>query len=229
MHGNSILLVSLTVAQEHEAEFNDFYHHAYIPKFLQVIPEFCTARRYVSTGDAQMRQYLSLYEFASPDVVDAGMAAMDRPGREAERSTFHDWETNHVQGVQSVVYSETYRHSREPADGAWGRRPMYLVTYQVRPEMEPAFSAWYESDYIPHLMADVPGYAACRRYASRGSDPQTYLTVYEIASLPEVDVALADMGAPWRTSQNRAWHHWEEAAVPVIAANVFRLIFSRPV
>jgi len=151
------------------------------------------------------------------------------PGREAERSTFHEWETSHVHGVHPVVYSETYRHSREPSDGAWGRRPMYLVTYQVRAEQEPAFTAWYESDYIPRLMADVPAYAACRRYASRSAEPTTYLTVYEIASLPEVDTALADMGAPWRTSQNLAWHHWEEAAVPSIEANVFRPIFSWPV
>jgi hypothetical protein len=81
MPGNPILLVSLTVDQDHH--------------------------------------YLSLYEFASASVVDAGMAAMERPGREAERATFHDWETRAVHDVQPVVYSETYRHSRDPADGAW--------------------------------------------------------------------------------------------------------------
>lgn len=229
MSAAPILLVNLTVDEDREAEFNDFYHHVYIPTFLRVIPEFKTARRYVSTEAASPRQFLTLYEFASAEVVDGGMAAMDRPGREAERAKFHEWEATHVHGLTSVVYRETYRHARVPADGAWGRRPIYLVTYQVRSEQEPAFGAWYESEYIPRLMADVPGYVGCRRYLSQNAQPTTHLTVYEIAALPEVDQAIADMRSPWRTGENTAWHHWEEAAVPSIEAGVFRPIFQRPI
>jgi antibiotic biosynthesis monooxygenase (ABM) superfamily enzyme len=229
MHGTPILLVSHTVDEEQEAEFNDFIHHTFIPASLRVIPEFISARRYVTTADDRPRRYLTLYEFASEDIVDAAMAGMARPGREAECATLQDWETNHVHDLTSVVYFEIYQHRRIPPDGMWGTRPMYLVTYQVRVEQEPAFSTWYEGEYIPRLMADVPAYAACRRYTSQHADLATYLTVYEIDGMPQIDQALADMGSPSRRGENQNWHHWEEAAVPAIEASVYRPIFSWPV
>ncbi|MEE9243315.1 MAG: hypothetical protein V3U55_04635 [Mycobacterium sp.] len=44
---NELIVVSLTVAPEDEAEFTDFYHHCYIPKLLSLFPEIASARSYV--------------------------------------------------------------------------------------------------------------------------------------------------------------------------------------
>jgi hypothetical protein len=81
-----------------------------------------------------------------------------------------------------VVYHETYQHEREQWDGPFGSRPFFIVTVEVKPEVEPEFRTWYEGEYLPKIMVDVPTWAACRRYTSVDLIPTRYLTVYEALS-----------------------------------------------
>ncbi len=74
MCGSPILIVGLRIAPEKEAEFNEFYHHRYIPKLLEVVPEIRVARRYEEYGVAGSlkwftKRFLTVYEIASETVL----------------------------------------------------------------------------------------------------------------------------------------------------------------
>ena len=85
----AILLVSMNVAPEHEAEFNEWYNTEHIPA-LGSVPGTLCARRYRGTGATQ--RYAALYHLASPDVVRsaAWKDAANTPWTEKMRPHFRD-------------------------------------------------------------------------------------------------------------------------------------------
>ena len=159
-----------------------------------MIPEFRVRPPLISIAEDQPCHYLSLYEFTSADIVDSGMAAWTRPGAETERATFHKWETTRsTTYMGSCIPRRTATRASRPRGR--GRRARCTGHVQVRPRSGAAFSAWYESEYIPRLMADVPADAASRRYTSQGADGHLSDGV-RLTGLPGFERALADMGAP---------------------------------
>lgn len=233
MSGNPIMIVSLRIAPEKEAAFNEFYHHRYIPKLLEVVPEIRVARRYEEYGVAGSlkwftKRFLTVYEIASEAVLDSAIEGLSRPGREAERAEWAKWKDSHLKDVSRVAYRQTYAHERVSWDGAFGSRPFFMVTVEVKPEAEPKFGSWYEGEYLPKIMADVPTYAACRRYTSVDRDPAHVHTVYEVQSLGDLEEAFALMRSPHRYSSNAAWDGWVGPAITAQDASSYRPIFRRP-
>ena len=53
------MTLSLRVAPEKEAAFNEFYHHRYIAKLLAVVPESVTARRFAAHGIASSLKWFT--------------------------------------------------------------------------------------------------------------------------------------------------------------------------
>ena len=86
----ALLLISMNVAPEHEAEFNEWYNVEHLPA-LAAVPGVLGARRYRGSGATQ--RYLALYHFAAPDVRDtaAWKAAADTPWTERMRPRFRDY------------------------------------------------------------------------------------------------------------------------------------------
>jgi hypothetical protein len=65
----ALLLNAMSVAPEHEDEFNEWYNTEHIPA-LAAVPGTLCARRYRGTGSAAQR-YVALYHLASPEVADS--------------------------------------------------------------------------------------------------------------------------------------------------------------
>lgn len=234
MVGKPLMIVSLRVDPEAEAGFNEFYHHVYIPKVLEVIPELISARRYEEYGvEGSLKwftkQFLTIYEFESEAAIEAGIQALNnRPGREVERQTWERWKTSHLHDVQSITYKETYAHERLPWDGPFGSRPFFVVSIEVKLEQEPEFRKWYEGEYLPKIMADVPTWAACRRYTSINRNSTRYLTIYEAASQSALERSFALMRSPHRFRSNADWERWVGPTITYQDATSFRPIFRRP-
>jgi hypothetical protein len=231
--GKPIMIVSLRVAPEKEAEFNEFYHHRYIPKLLEVVPEFRAARRYEEYGVAGnlkwfTKRFITVYEIASEAVLSQALEGLSRPGREEERAQWARWKAEYLKDVTRVAYRQTYAHERVSWDGPFGSRPFFMVTVEVRPEVEPAFRSWYEGEYLPKIMADVPAWVACRRYTSVDREPIHYHTIYEVQSLQDLEEAFALMRSPHRFSSNAAWNDWVGPAITAQDASSYRPIFRRP-
>lgn len=233
MSDKPVLIVSLRVAPEKEAEFNAFYHHRYIPKLLETVPEIVSARRYEEYGVAGSlkwftKRFLTVYEIASEAAVEQALAGLTRPGREQERAEWERWKATALMEVSRVAYRQSYCHERRPLDGAFGSRPFFMVTVEVRPAAALEFRSWYEEDYLPKIMADVPVWIACRRYASIDRNPVHHHTIYEVSSLADLEEAFTLMRSPHRYGSNAAWDRWVGPAITSQDASSYRPIFRRP-
>jgi len=86
----ALLLNAMSVAPEHEHEFNEWYETEHVPA-LATVPGFLCARRYRGTATSTQR-YLALYSIAAPDVPDsaAWKEAANTPWSEQMRQNFRD-------------------------------------------------------------------------------------------------------------------------------------------
>jgi hypothetical protein len=85
----ALLLNAMSVAAEHEHEFNEWYNSEHIPA-LAAVPGTLSARRYRGSGAKQ--RYVALYHLASPEVPDsaAWKKAANTPWTERMRPHFRD-------------------------------------------------------------------------------------------------------------------------------------------
>ena len=86
----ALLLNAMSVAPEHEQEFNEWYNTEHIPA-LAAVPGTLGARRYRSAGTAAQR-YLAVYYLTSPDIPSstAWKAAATSPWTERMRPHFRN-------------------------------------------------------------------------------------------------------------------------------------------
>lgn len=228
-----LLIISLRIAPAQEADFTEFYHHTYIPKLLEVVPEITQAHRYEEYGVAGSlkwftKRFLTIYELATNVSIEEINAALDRPGRESEKAEWQRWRSHGLKDLTHTTYAPIYGHDRRPLDGWFGRRPFFMVTVAVRPEADQEFRTWYEQVYLPKIMADVPTWTACHRYVSCDRQPQHYHTIYETQSLADLEESFALMRAPYRYSSNADWERWVGPAITAQDAASYRPIFCRP-
>src|SRR5262252_6171126 len=85
----ALLVNAMSVAPEHEHEFNEWYNTEHIPA-LAAVPGTLCARRYRGSGAAQ--RYVAIYHLASPDVPDSTpwKKAANTPWTERMRPHFRD-------------------------------------------------------------------------------------------------------------------------------------------
>ncbi len=88
-NAGGLLLNSMNVVPEHEAEFNDWYNQEHIPA-LAAVPGVLCARRFKATS--ANRRYVALYHLVSPEVqaTPAWKSAATTPWTEKLRPHFRD-------------------------------------------------------------------------------------------------------------------------------------------
>lgn len=218
-----IILVTLSVDHRKEAEFNDFYHHQYIPRLLEVVPEIKLAKRYEEYNtDGSLRyykkQFWTIYQFASDNPQSVLEAIEKRPGREKEKAVWKQWEEQYLQNLQhATLYQQRYVHPRQPIDGAFDSRPFFSVSIEIGSTThEEEFNTWYEKVYLPKNLADVPTWAACRRYSSLDPNQLRRITIYEAKDELGLKRSLELMRAPHRFDENASWNQWDTGEQPLI-------------
>jgi antibiotic biosynthesis monooxygenase (ABM) superfamily enzyme len=100
---------------------------------------------------------------------------------------------------------------------------LLFVQMTVKKDQETAFNQWYEDEYIPAFVRDVPGIARCRRFVTLSPDASgthTYLTIYEFSSESAIHRGMEVMKS--RETWRKAWKEWEQKAVTSISDNLFR-------
>jgi hypothetical protein len=237
MTARTIIVVRVSVDHTREREFNEFYHHRYLPSVLRTVPEINAAWRYTEHNvDGSLRYYikedLTIYSCAEGvSGEEVLLALQDRPGREAEKEEWASWESHFRVHEKATVYQQRYQHPRCALDGPFGSKPFFMVSVEVREEEEKTFNTWYESDYLPCNLSDVPTWVGCRRYCSRGRSTPRTLTIYEAADLAGLATSLESMRAPHRLGENASWKKWDTGKSPVITwedAASYRPIFRYP-
>jgi hypothetical protein len=86
----ALLFISMNVAPEHEADFNNWYNDEHLPA-LAGVPGVLCARRYRGSGATQ--RYCAVYHFSNPDVPNssAWKTAANTPWTERMRPNFRDY------------------------------------------------------------------------------------------------------------------------------------------
>lgn len=233
MYANPIMLITLSVAPEKEGEFNEFYHHRFLPAILNTAPEITTIRRYEElniSGSLRWynKQFITIYEFANQDDVGKADEIFQRDSIKDLVTEFQNWKTNDLRNFSRVTYMPRWEHARMPADGRFGSRPFLLWSLEMKPEMDEEFQNWYENQYLPLQVADIPGWAACRRYTSVGRTPTRHITLFEALDESVLMKCLNDLRALHRTGQNREWKRRVDPAVEWHDATSFSCIYRRP-
>jgi hypothetical protein len=228
-----LMTVSLRLAPQDEAAFNDFYHHQYIPRLWENTSVFHSVRRFEEFGVAGSlrwfnKEYLTIYELKNGICPADVEAALEAPGREAEVLLWQQWKSSALKDCRREFFEEIYRHPREPFGGCFASRPFFRVSVQTKPTETVAIESWYHHEYLPKIMADVPTWAACRRYRSLDQNSTTAHTIYETENTDALQESFSLMRAPHRYQSNAQWDDWVEKAIFQQDATSFRPIFRFP-
>lgn len=100
---------------------------------------------------------------------------------------------------------------------------LLFVQMTIKTDQETAFNRWYEDEYIPAFVREVPGIAQCRRFVTVAPDAggvNTYLTIYEFTDQAALTRGMEVMKS--REVWRKAWKEWEQRAVATISDNLFR-------
>ena len=232
MADSALIVVSFRLDVEQEAAFSAYHHHRHLPAVMDAVPGLRTAWRYQEhhvTGSLRYyrKHFLTLLAFDDVAVARAAVPSIGADpewGRWCASGALHDLEG-------PLVYRERWAHPRRAADGAFGSRSFFMVSVELDSDRAAPFHDWYERDYLPKNVADVPSWVACRRYSSEGRSPQRHLAVYEASDLAGLDASLDMMRAPFRLDENMAWKRWDSGNRPVITwedAATYKPIYRRP-
>jgi hypothetical protein len=98
----------------------------------------------------------------------------------------------------------------------------------MQPEHDLEFQRWYENEYLPLQVADIPTWSSVRRYQSQGQAPVRHLTLFEAAHEPALTRSIEDLRSNHRIEQNYEWQKRVEPAVSWHDASSFRAIYRWP-
>jgi hypothetical protein len=233
MAAKPIMVVTLSVPPEKEAEFNDFYHHRFLPAMLEDAPEIHSIRRYEESGvRGNLRwldkQFLTIYELECDDVPADLEEMFSRHSLQDPLGEFQQWKTNHLRNFSRIAYLNTWAHERTPGDGPFGSRPLLVWSHEMKPGMDADFQDWYENSYLPLQIADIPNWLACRRYTSIDREPVRRLTIFEAADDFSLVRCMNNLRADHRVRENYEWQRRVEQAVSWQEAASFNIIYRRP-
>lgn len=233
MDANPIMLITLSVAPEKDGEFNEFYHHKFLPAILASAPEVLSIRRYkeLNTGGSlrwSNKQYVTVYELENKAAIDNADEIFQRDSIRDLVTEFQNWKTNDLRNFSRISYVPRWEHERMAPDGRFGSRPILLWSLDMKPEFDEEFQDWYEREYLPLQIADIPGFVACRRYTSVNREQTRHITLFEGQDENGLMRCLKDIRALHRVGQNREWKRRVEPALNWHDATSFKCIYRRP-
>ena len=100
---------------------------------------------------------------------------------------------------------------------------LLFIQPTAKADQAQAFNAWYESEYIPAFVRDIPGIARARRFvtlSAGGDGTHSYPTMYECTDEAALHRGLDVMKT--REEWRKAWKDWEGKAVASITDNLFK-------
>lgn len=232
MAARPIIIVSLSVPPEKEAEFDGFYHHRYLPTMLKSIPEIHSIRRYEESGVKgtlrwMNKLFLTIYELESEISEDIHELFACHASQELILE-FQQWKSNHLRNFNCIAYLNTWSHERSPWDGTFGSRPFLMWSHEMKSDFDEEFQNWYEKSYLPLQIADIPEWSACRRYTSIHRDKTRRLTIFEAADEFTLNRCIGELRSDRRVWQNYEWQRRVEQAVLWQEISSFRIIYRRP-
>lgn len=98
------------------------------------------------------------------------------------------------------------------------------VWLNVDPKQEAEFNKWYQDDYIPRFVSQIPGIERVTRWQVPNSN--TYMTVYDLATDMTPEKLTAALRNPVRNNDRDEWHKWEVQALSDFRDGFFEQVFE---
>jgi hypothetical protein len=139
---------------------------------------------------------------------------------------FKEWKEKSIFNFSRITFERSWTHKRQDAEPFSG--PFFLWQLEMQPEHDLEFQRWYENEYLPLQVADIPTWSSVRRYQSQGQTPVRHLTLFEAAHEPALTRSIEDLRSNHRIEQNYEWQKRVEPAVSWHDASSFRAIYRWP-
>jgi antibiotic biosynthesis monooxygenase (ABM) superfamily enzyme len=99
---------------------------------------------------------------------------------------------------------------------------LLFIQMTAKADHEEAFNTWYEREYIPAFVRDIPGIVRARRFVTLtpADGTHSYLTMYEFSDEEALHHGLVVMKS--REEWRKAWKDWEAMAVSSITDGLFK-------
>jgi len=229
---HALVLDGFSVSPASESEFNQFYHHEFLPKLEEASPEIANLRRFEEFalgGSARWyrKQFLTIYQLTDGTTAEQADAMFGKPEVKDVVLRFRERSEEVVSNFSRTTFLPGWCHARTNGQLHF-TGPMFFWQLEMKPELDAAFQKWYEQDYLPLQVAEIPTWAGCRRYKSVGTPQSRHLTVFETSDESTLSRSLQDLRAVHRIEQNLEWQKRVEPAVTWQDASTFRPIFRWP-
>lgn len=226
-----LIVVNFSVPPDVAPEFTAFYHHEFLPHMAKHTPEIHSIRRYEEFGvGASLRwynkQFLTIYQLADESAIVRSDAIFETAAVENAVKRFRDWKGKSLRNFSRMTFVPTWKHKRQIGDEFSG--PMFVWQHELKPELDADFQKWYEDEYLPLQIADIPTWSSCRRYRSHGVEQVRHLTVFETTSEDTLSRCQDDLRSAHRIQANYEWQRRVEPAVLWHDATSFRPYFRWP-
>lgn len=191
-----MLVATMDIPPEHEAEFHEWYEKEHIPERLSC-PGFLTGQRYMAIKGGP--KYLALYDLES-------LAALETPEYlYAKGPGATPWTTRMLRLAQHFsrnVLEQIFPPPDETAPLPEAIGALLLVSLDIPHADKEAFNEWSHSAQLPSLCR-VPGVLRSRHFVAKERQPEDWLApdvyLYEL-SQPEV------LESPeWHAAYNTSW------------------------
>jgi hypothetical protein len=226
-----LILVNFSVPQDVAPKFTAFYHHEFLPRIMEHSPDIHNIRRFEEFGvGASLRwynkQYLTIYQLKDSDAVAQSDAIFQNAGVEAVVKRFREWKDSSLRNFSRITFVPRWTHKRQTADDFSG--PMFVWQHELKSEFDAQFQKWYQEEYLPLQIADIPSWSGCRRYISHGTEQTRHLTIFETTNEETLARAHEDLRSPHRIDANYEWQRRVEPAVIWHDATSFRPYYRWP-
>jgi hypothetical protein len=236
MAATPIIVVSLSVAPEQHAAFTEFYHHHFLPDMLKEVPEIQAIRRYEELGSGggggtlrlYNKQTITIYELKPDTNLERVDDFFALPALKDSAETFGHWKSKSLRNFSRIIYKQTWESDRNISAVPFSDRSFFLFALEMKKDMDEPFQAWYENEYLPLQIADIPGWTAVRRYQSVNREQVRHLTFFEAADEEALNRCLKDLRAAHRINQNYEWQKRVEDGANWQETISFRAIYRRP-
>lgn len=230
---NPIIVVSLSVAPEQHAAFTEFYHHHFLPTMLKETPEIIRIKRFEELGGGGSlrlynKQTLTIYELHQDYDVFKFDELFARPSLKEAIETFGNWKSKSLRNFSRIAYQQSWSSERNASREPFQDSGLFLFGLDMKPSLDQNFQTWYETEYLPLQIADIPGWTGARRFTSVNREQSRTLTFFEAADEDAVTRCLKDLRAAHRINQNYEWQKRVEEGSSWHESISLREIYRRP-
>ncbi len=179
-----LMMVRMDILPEVEADWNRWYDTRHIPDRLN-IPGFISARRFVAIEGAP--KYWSVYDLESVEVLASEPYLQLRDQEYSRPPDSFELITGKLPNISRGLYRQIY-----PEPGEYqvpDTEFLFAVGFDVPPERQEEFNAWYNTEHIPTLLR-VPEFVTARRFVAE--ERQMPARAGKIKTTPQY-VALYDL------------------------------------